>query len=226
MRPHTYVGLMAAALLLIGGYAASAVATTILSEDFEDDPLGPLGPGWSMMPAGSQSIVAITETTDHGHVLRLRGSPAIGAYLIASRAFSSTAHLITVHVDIKPTAGASFIWSLHGAGTSIGRRRIRLQWAPGSEVLVAQTVPSGSTSCGTLPSGVWSTVTLRLDAVVRRFDVLIDGVPTCTGVSAGLQPPFNSVKVMDASSDGWGGTVRFDNIEIVTGPEGPGSPCP
>ena len=215
MRRRTYVGLMAVAVLLIGGHSASAVATTILSEHFEDDPLGPLGPEWSVMPEGSQSTVAVTDTTDHGHVLRLRGSPA-GDYLIASRAFSSTATLITVNVDIKPNAGASFIWSLHGAGTSIGRRRIRLQRAPGSEVLVAQTVPSGSTNCGTLPSGVWSTVTLRLDAVARRFDVLIDGAPTCTGVSAGLQPPFNSVKVMDAGNEGWGGTVRFDNIEIAT----------
>jgi hypothetical protein len=43
----------------------------------------------------------------------------------------------------------------------------------------------------------------------------IDGPPTRTGVAAGIQPLFNSVSVMDASNDGWGGIVRFDNIDIT-----------
>jgi hypothetical protein len=52
--------------------------------------------------------------------------------------------------------------------------------------------------------------------VPRTFDVQINGMSTCTDVRADIQPPFNSVSVMDASNIGWGGTVRFDNIDITT----------
>jgi hypothetical protein len=34
-------------------------------------------------------------------------------------------------------------------------------------------------------------------------------------VACGLSPPFNGVTVMDASNDGWGGPVAFDNIAIT-----------
>jgi hypothetical protein len=92
-----------------------------------------------------------------------------------------------------------------------------LQQAPGTTTLVASTVLSGNTSCGTLPPGVWSTVTLVVNSVSRTFDVLIDGAPTaCTGVAGGIQPPFTGISVMDASNDGWGGIVGFDNIDITT----------
>jgi hypothetical protein len=87
-------------------------------------------------------------------VLRLQGSQAEGDFLIASRPISSSSTDITTEVDIKPISGASFLWTLHGAGSSIGRRRIRLQQAPGFTTLVASTVPSGNTDCGTLSSGV------------------------------------------------------------------------
>ncbi len=197
------------------GQTARVVTTTVLHEDFEDDPLGALGAPWTISSAGSGSV-SIVNTTDHGHVLRLLGSTAEGSFLIASRAISSSSPDITTRVDIKPNAGASFIWTLHGAGSSLGRRRIRLQRAPGSTTLVASTVPSGNTSCGTLSSGAWSRVTLVVHTTVRRFDVLINGARTaCTGVAADIQPPFNSVSVMDASNTGWGGSVLFDNIDIT-----------
>jgi hypothetical protein len=161
--------------------------------------------------------VSIVNTTDHGHVLRLQGSSAEGHFLIASRALSSSSRDINTQVDIKPSSGASFIWILNGAGSSIGRRRIRLQQAPGTTTLVASTVPSGNTNCGTLRSGAWSRVTLIVHSVPRTFDVLINGAPTaCTGVAADIQPPFNSVSVMDASNAGWGGNVLFDNIDVTT----------
>jgi hypothetical protein len=202
-----------ALLFWLGSYAW---AETVLHEDFEDDPLGPLGVAWTVTSAGGGSV-SIVNATAHGHVLRLQGSKAESEFLIATRAISSSSTDITAEVDIRPNSGASFIWTLSGAGTSIGRRRIRLQQAPGSTTLVAQTVPSGTTSCGTLPAGVWSRVTLTVDTVSRTFDVLINGTPTaCTGVSAGIQPPFRGVSVMDASNVGWGGTVGFDNIDITT----------
>ncbi len=195
---------------------ANQALTTVLHEDFEDDAVGALGAPWSISAAGSGSV-SIVNTTDHGHVLKLQGSTAEGSFLIASRALSSSSPDITTQVDIKSAPGASFIWILNGAGSSIGRRRIRLQQTPGSTTLVANTVPSGDTSCATLPSGVWSRVTLIVHTVPRTFDVLINGAPTsCTGTATGLQPPFNSVSVMDASNTGWGGKVVFDNIDVTS----------
>ena len=195
---------------------ASQMLTTVLHEDFEDDALGPLGAPWTISSSGTGSA-SIVNTTNHGHVLRLQGSTAEGHFLIASRPLSSSATDITVQVDVKPGSGASFIWSLHGAGTSIGRRRIRLQRMPGSTTLAAQTVPSGTTNCGTLPSGAWSKITLIVHTVPRTFDVQINGAATsCTAVRADIQPPFNGVSVMDASNTGWGGIVHFDNIDVTT----------
>jgi hypothetical protein len=216
MRGCGFVRATFAALALLCWLDASAWAGTILHEDFEDDALGPLGAPWTITSAGGGSV-RIVDTVDHGHALRLLGSVAEGDFLIASRAIASSSPDITTHIDVRPSSGASFIWTLHGAGSSIGRRRIRLQQAPGTTTLVAHTVPSGNTSCGTLPSGVWSRVTLIVHTVPTIFDVLIDDVPTsCTGVASGIKPPFNRVSVMDASNDGWGGVVRFDNIEVTT----------
>lgn len=202
------------ALALLFGLGSYAWAETVLQEDFEDDPLGALDATWTVTSAGGGSV-SIVNTMDHGHVLQLRGSSALGAFLIASRAISSSSTEITTEVDIRPNSAASLIWTLSGAGSSIGRRRIRLQREPGSTTLVPNTVPGGTTSCGTLPSGVWSRVTLKVDTVLRTFDVLIDGALTCTG-AADIQPPFNSVSVMDAANEGWGGNVRIDNIDVTT----------
>jgi hypothetical protein len=185
--------------------------------DFEDYAVGPLGAPWSISQTGSSSAT-IVHTTDHGNVLRLHGSSALGDFLVASLGFSSSAANIVSQVEVNPASGASFIFSLHGAGDSIGRRRIRLQRAPGATVLVANTVPSGDTTCGTLPSGVWSTVTLMVQsaALPHTFDVLINGTATaCRGVETGLSPPFSAVSVMDASNDGYGGDVLFDNIGLA-----------
>lgn len=191
-------------------------AATVLDENFEDDALGGLPASWTISSAG-RGKASIVNTTDHGHVLQLQGSKTEGEFLIATRAISSSSTDITSQVDIKPGSAVSFIWTVNGAGTSIGRRRIRLQQAPGTTTLVASTVPSGNTSCGKLSPNAWSTVTLTIDTVSRTFDVLINGAATsCTGVAADIQPPFNSVNVMDASNLNWGGTVLFDNMNVET----------
>jgi hypothetical protein len=217
-----YAIVTVAAFALCFGLGSSAWAattplmTTVLHEDFEDDAVGALGAPWSISSAGGSASI-INTTTTHGHVLRLQGSTAEGSFLIASRGFSSSSQNITTRVDVRASLGASFIWILNGAGSSIGRRRIRLQQSPGSTTLVASTVPSGNTSCGTLAADAWSRVTLVVHTVPRTFDVMINGAQTaCTGVAADIQPPFNSVSVMDASNAGWGGIVRFDNIDVRT----------
>jgi len=197
---------------------AQQVQAIVLHEDFEDDAIGPLGAPWSVTQAGS-SQARIESTVDHGKVLLLHGGKVAGDYLLASRDSASSSTEIVMQVAIKPASGAAFIWGLHGAGSSIGARRIRLQREAGSTMLVAQTSPSGSHNCGDLPSGVWSTVTLKVHASAcsHTFDVLINGKATaCTGLSTGLSQPFTYIDVMDASNEGWGGDVRFDNIDITT----------
>ncbi|HET9913734.1 MAG TPA: hypothetical protein VFQ13_17710 [Anaerolineales bacterium] len=228
MIKHKYFPVSLTVLALLFGLGSSAwmgdiapakspqALTTVLHEDFEDDALGTLGAPWTISSSGT-GTANIANTTDHGHVLQLQGSKTEGHFLIGSLPFSSSSTDIIVQVDVKPGSGASFIWSLHGAGTSIGRRRIRLQLAPGSTTLAAQTVPSGTTNCGTLSPDTWSKVTLIVHTASRKFDVLINDASTsCTDIAAGIQPPFKHVSVMDASNTGWGGTVRFDNIDIAT----------
>jgi len=209
---------LAALALCASASAAAPAATTMLDVDFEDDALGPLGPPWVVFPGNGASSVSIVDVPGrHGHVLQLDADPSEGEFLTASDAFSASQRRIVSRVDIRPQAGAAFIWSLTGAGASLGARRIRLQLAPGSDVLDAQTSPSGETACGRLPQGKWSRVTLSVDARFEphTFDVLIDGQPTaCTGIVTGLGPPFDGVTVMDASNAGWGGRTQFDNILV------------
>jgi hypothetical protein len=191
--------------------------TQPIAIDFESYPLGPLGSPWSVSPPSGPSTVTIMNTADHGKVLRLHGDNA--AYLFATLAFSSSATEITTSVDVRPATGASFIWILNGAGSSIGRRRIRLQHPPGTDVLQVQTVPAGTVNCGRVPSNLWSKVTLVVHAQSwpHTADVLINGAPTaCSRLDVGLSPPFSSVQIMDAGNDGWAGNVDFDNIAVTT----------
>ena len=203
-------------MAVFGGTAGAD--TTIFSETFQTTPTGPLGAPWSISSAGASTAVVV-DTADHSRVLELRGSTTLGDYLIASRNFSAPVTEIQYSFAINPSAGASFVTALNGAGSSLGARRIRLQRAPGSTTLVAQTVPSGTNNCGTLASGVWSTVTLRIHATTlpHTFDVLINGASTsCTGLTTGLSTPFTGLNVMDASNDGWGGSVQFDDFLVTT----------
>src|SRR5262249_7140903 len=128
---------------------------------------------------------------------------------------------IQYSVNLKPSAGSAFLTALNGAGSSLGARRIRLQRAPGSTTLVAQTSPSGSTNCGPVADRTWSAVGPNVHAAVlpHTFDVLINGAPTsCTGITTGLSSPFTGINVMDASNEGWGGIVQFDDFLVTTTP--------
>jgi len=207
--------------------SVSEELTSIVSTDFESNPLGSLGAPWTVTTdgPGSASRATIVNTTDHGKVLLLHGGKVAPSFLIASLGFSSSVSVISAEVDVNPAAGATFVWSLNGAGSSLGARRIRLERGtvanPSSTSLDAQTSPSGTTSCvPNLPSGAWSRIKLvvHTDVFPHQFDVLLNGAATaCTGIATGLSAPFNRVTIMDASNDGWGGDVRFDNI-AVTGP--------
>lgn len=211
----------------VAGLAVSgpALGSSVLGVDFESYALGPLGAPWSVSfntgPDGASTarIVSIAaQSPVHGKVLLLNGKTS-PAYLIASLPLSASAPDISVAFDVEPASGASFVWGFHGAGGSIGSRRIRLQRGPGSTMLVAQTVPSGTTNCGALASNAWSKVVLTVHTQLfpHTFDVAINGVPTaCKGTPANLSPPFSQVSIMDASNEGWGGKVWFDNISVTT----------
>jgi len=194
----------------------AAAVTPTFSEDFENTKPGPLAAPWSVTSAGASTAVVVA-TADHGRVLDLRGSPASGDFLIASRSFSSPATEIEYSVAINASAGSSFVTAFNGNGASVSARRIRLQQDPGSTTLVAQTSISGTTPCAALTPGAWSTVTLRVHATAatHTFDVLVDGAQTkCTGISTGLSAPFTGLNVMDASNAGFGGSVLFDDFLV------------
>jgi hypothetical protein len=194
--------------------------TTEVADDFEGHPLGALGAPWEITPAGSASRAIVVDTGSiHGRALLLDGSTGLGDYLIASLGFSSSATLIRSRVSVNRAAGSTFIYSLHGAGSSIGRRRIRLQLDPGTSMLSSQTVPSGTVECGAVPAGKWNRIQLIVHARQwpHTFDVRINGEATaCTGIECGLSPPFNAVSVMDPSNEGWGGEVLFDDVLVTT----------
>jgi hypothetical protein len=195
----------------------AAAATTVFTENFENTKPGPLEAPWSITSAGASTAVVVA-TADHGRVLDLRGSTASGDFLIASRGFSSAATEIEYSVAVNAGVGSSFITALNGNGTSLSGRRIRLQQDPGSTTLVAQTSISGTSACAVLTPG-WSTVTLRVHATAaaHTYDVVVNGAPTkCTGIATGLSAPFTGLNVMDASNEGFGGSVLFDDFLVTT----------
>ncbi|HEX6014806.1 MAG TPA: hypothetical protein VFY87_24035, partial [Geminicoccaceae bacterium] len=152
------VAILATCAAAVAVGSPRATAAEVLNVDFESYPLGLLGAPWIVTVntgATSASTAAVVSTPDHGKALRLHGNKLTPDFLIASLGLSSSVPEIRVEVDVKPDPGASFIWSLHGAGPSIGSRRIRLQRAPGGTGLAAQTSPSGTTACGAVASNAW-----------------------------------------------------------------------
>lgn len=201
--------------------ASEAALIEVTDVDFESYAPGPLGKPWSLITAstGSSTTATITSAPHHGQVLLMKADARTQDFLTATLGVSPASRELSARVDIDPGTNAAFVWSFNGSGSSIEKRRIRLQRAPRSNTLVASTAPSGSTRCGKLPSNTWSRVTLRVHAtqLPHTFDVLIDGKKTaCAGLPTGLRAPWRSVAIMDASNAGWGGEVRLDNIAVTT----------
>src|SRR5262245_2267401 len=96
--------------------AISSDITGSFTLDFESDPTGPLPGTWSTVTniPGSTSTASIINTADHGHVLRVHGSPVTPNYLVATFRFSNSMTDIRNAVDIHPASGASFVWTLLG----------------------------------------------------------------------------------------------------------------
>jgi hypothetical protein len=185
--------------------------TPVTSVDFENLPLGPLAAPFSVTKTGASSI-AVENTSDHGRVAALHGSAVSGDFLTASLGFTIADPVVHVELEIRPTASAAFVVSLHGAGSSLSARSIRLQRNPGSESL---TAGAANTACGTVRSGAWSRVALDVHSETHTFSVAIDGAGSaCTGIATGIAAPFDNVTLMDASNDAFGGVVQFDRIAV------------
>lgn len=74
---------------------------------------------------------------------------------------------------------------------------------------------TGVVSCGTVPSGTPTHLTMVFHAATRTFDVFIGGAPSqCMNLQSNLGPPVVGFGVMDASNEGWGGRVDFTDLSI------------
>lgn len=205
--------------------ATDQALTAVTTVDFESYALGPLPSPWSVTNAGA-TTVAVENTSDHGKAAVMRGGTVSGDFAIASLPVSATDKVLTTAFDLKPAANSAFVFAVNGAGSSIGARRIRLQRNPGSDVLFAQ-LSTGTFECGPLTSGVWSRITLVIHTEAGKFDVSINGAATaCSGTPTRIGPPFNSLSLMDASNDGFGGVVSLDNISVSADAAPPCTPPP
>ena len=171
-------------------------ATTVMGVDFEDYAAGPLGAPWQV----SRSLTGqatIENAGGHGQAIHIHGSPASGDFVLARLSMSVPSDLVA-SVDVNPADGAAFVWTVHGTGVSLYKRRIRLERSAGTERLIASAPPSGDTDCGAaLPSGTWSTLTLVVHTAQQpsTFDVLVDGNATeCSGLAAYVTKPFNMLE--------------------------------
>lgn len=191
----------------------------LFSLDFEQLPLGNLGPPWLIRTnnslAGSTIGIVLSGDPVHGKVMLLDGSAADSDFLSAGFGFTSFVPEIHLQVDVMPDLAAPLLFALSGEGPAITGQRIRLYRLPGATELWVNTSPSGNTRCGTLPSDRWSRLSLRIrtQQIPHVFDVLIDGAPTaCTELRTAMGPPFRAVSILDAPMKGWGGRVSFDNL--------------
>jgi hypothetical protein len=203
-------------LALFNGVAAAD--TTVLSENFQNTPTGPLGSPWTVTSGGASTVVVV-DTPNHGRVLDLRGSKTVPEFLTATRPFSTAATEAQYSFAVNPSAGSTFQTELNGVGNSYFSRHLQLRLDPGSNTLTALTSPTGLTGCGPLARGVWSTVTLRVHETVlpHTFDVLINGASTsCTGIVTRQAAPFTGISVLDGLGTDEGGSVLFDDFLVTT----------
>jgi hypothetical protein len=195
------------------GAASDSVTalSAIFHDDFEAADAGPLAAPWFVSSAGATAASIVT--SDRGQSLHVRASAVAGDFLIASREFPNAATDVSVRFAVRPARGASLVFILNGTGGGYASRQLRLHGESGA--LVAATA-SGNIECGALASDRWSTVTLVVRAALpRTFDVRIDDAATrCSELATRLSLPVTGIAVMDASNEGWGGGVDWDDFEV------------
>ena len=196
---------------MVGGCAAESESDGVISS--AQQPSITSGP--AITQGGNSSARILASSPEPG--LEINGSPDLGSFLIASygattgTAGSSDA---TGGVTVTPASDAAFVYILQGSGTGYSGRQLRLQRMPRSSVLQA-AASTGDVTCGTVASDTATTLSLVFHAAAGTFDVLIGGKDSaCKGLPTKLQPPVIGFSLMDASNEGWGGTVDFTNLTI------------
>jgi len=196
---------------MVGGCAAESESDGIISS--EQQPSITSGP--AITQGGNSSARILASLPKPG--LEINGSSDLGSFLIASygattgTAGSSDA---TGEVTVTPASDAAFVYILQGSGTGYSGRQLRLQRMPRSSVLQA-AASTGNVTCGTVASDASTDLSLVFHAASNTFDVRIGGKDSaCKGLPTKLQPPVIGFSLMDASNEGWGGTVDFTNLTI------------
>lgn len=194
-----------------------ASSLNVVDVNFSSDPIGPLGTPWSVTPTPSESTATVVGTSDHGRALKLHGSRTSGQFLLAELPVTTSAPQVSVSFQVKPGSGTAFVFFLNAVRRGYRSPRISLQHSPDSNELVRiSSYPQ--VSCGSLPPNSWSEVRIDIhgDISPATYDVRVNGVlkPECTNQGTTLRPPLRSLQLMDASNDGWGGDVFFDDFLV------------
>ncbi|HET7506657.1 MAG TPA: hypothetical protein VFK02_36805 [Kofleriaceae bacterium] len=169
------------------------------------------------LTTGGSSTATVT-TSLAGAGLRIDGGMEAASYALASYIINTGAMRATAKLTVNPARGASFTYALRGTGGGYSSRYLRIQRVPGSDALQGVST-NGSVTCGALPSGQPTPVTLSFDGATQTFDVLIAGAATpCTHLPTRMAGPVTGFKMVDEAIDGYGGHVEFTNLALSASP--------
>ncbi|HEU4728872.1 MAG TPA: hypothetical protein VFT22_13305 [Kofleriaceae bacterium] len=166
---------------------------------------------------GGSSTANVT-TSLAGSGLQIDGGKEAASYALASYILDTGAMRATADFSVNPAPGASFTYALRGTGGGYSSRYLRLQRVPGADMLQAVSA-NGAVTCGPLPSGQATAVTMSFDGAARTFDVLIAGEPSaCTDLPTKTSGPVTGFRVMDEPLEGYGGHVEITNLALSASP--------
>ena len=170
-------------------------------------------PAAEVYQTGHTRVTVTTSAT--GPVVQIDGGTDLSSYAYAAFYAEANSPRLTGEVTVNPASGASFVYELFGNSNGVwSGRTLRLQRVPGPEVLQA-TSASGNVTCGPLPSGRPTEVTLSFDGVSHTFDVLIGGAPSaCTDLPTKFGNIGTGFRVLDYGNQGYGGHVVFSNFGL------------
>jgi len=183
------------------------------------NPTPSAGPQQAALPEptitlGGSSTASATPSLASPSVV-IDGGTEPAAYALVSYRVATATMDATAEFTVNPAPNAAFSYLLTGSGGGYSSRHIKLKRDPGSDALQANTT-TGYVTCGALPSGQPTTVTLAFDGTARTFDVLIAGAATpCTGLSTKASGPVVGFRMVDESVQGYGGHVEFSNLTLL-----------
>jgi hypothetical protein len=183
------------------------------------EPSGPVGSRQAALPQpsimlGGSSTAAATPGLD-GATVVIEGGTEPAAYALVTYRVATGAMNATAEFTVNPAPNAAFSYLLTGSGGGYSSRHVKLKREPGSDALQAATT-SGYVTCGALPSGQPTTVTLAFDGSAQTFDVLVAGAATpCTGLTTKAAGPVVGFRMTDESSAGFGGHVEFSDLVLL-----------